>query len=31
MDFDFGNFWMKGMSMATGQANVKRINVSFVR
>ncbi|MDB5141008.1 MAG: aldehyde dehydrogenase [Mucilaginibacter sp.] len=26
MDFDFGNFWMKGMSMATGQANVKNYN-----
>lgn len=26
MDFDFGNFWMKGMSMATGQANVKSYN-----
>jgi glutathione-independent formaldehyde dehydrogenase len=26
MDFDFGNFWMKGMSMATGQANVKAYN-----
>jgi glutathione-independent formaldehyde dehydrogenase len=26
MDFDFGNFWMKGQSMATGQANVKSYN-----
>jgi glutathione-independent formaldehyde dehydrogenase len=26
MDFDFGNFWMKGMRMATGQANVKAYN-----
>lgn len=26
MDFDFGNFWMKGQSMATGQANVKAYN-----
>ncbi|MDF2433036.1 MAG: glutathione-independent formaldehyde dehydrogenase, partial [Mucilaginibacter sp.] len=26
MDFDFGNFWMKGLSMATGQANVKNYN-----
>lgn len=26
MDFDFGNFWMKGMSMSTGQANVKSYN-----
>lgn len=26
MDFDFGNFWMKGMSIATGQANVKAYN-----
>lgn len=26
MDFDFGNFWMKGQSIATGQANVKSYN-----
>jgi glutathione-independent formaldehyde dehydrogenase len=26
MDFDFGNFWMKGQSIATGQANVKAYN-----
>ncbi len=26
MAFDFGNFWMKGQSMATGQANVKSYN-----
>jgi threonine dehydrogenase-like Zn-dependent dehydrogenase len=26
MDFDFGTFWMKGQSMATGQANVKAYN-----
>ena len=26
MDFDFGNFWMKGQSIATGQANVKTYN-----
>lgn len=26
MDFDFGNFWMKGQRMATGQANVKAYN-----
>jgi threonine dehydrogenase-like Zn-dependent dehydrogenase len=26
MDFDFGNFWMKGQRMATGQANVKSYN-----
>jgi threonine dehydrogenase-like Zn-dependent dehydrogenase len=24
--FDFGNFWFKGQSMATGQANVKQYN-----
>lgn len=24
--FDFGNFWMKGQKMATGQANVKAYN-----
>jgi threonine dehydrogenase-like Zn-dependent dehydrogenase len=23
MDFDFGQFWMKGQRIATGQANVK--------
>ena len=26
MDFDFGNFWMKGQTIATGQANVKSYN-----
>lgn len=26
MDFDFGTFWMKGQSIATGQANVKSYN-----
>jgi len=26
MAFDFGNFWMKGQSIATGQANVKSYN-----
>ena len=26
MDFDFGSFWMKGQSIATGQANVKSYN-----
>ena len=26
MAFDFGNFWMKGQSMGTGQANVKAYN-----
>lgn len=26
MDFDFGNFWMKGQRIATGQANVKSYN-----
>ena len=26
MDFDFGQFWMKGQSIATGQANVKKYN-----
>ncbi len=26
MDFDFGNFWMKGQKIATGQANVKSYN-----
>lgn len=26
MDFDFGNFWMKGQRIATGQANVKAYN-----
>ena len=26
MDFDFGNFWSKGQSIATGQANVKAYN-----
>ena len=26
MAFDFGNFWMKGQSIATGQANVKKYN-----
>jgi len=26
MDFDFGQFWMKGQSIATGQANVKSYN-----
>lgn len=26
MDFDFGNFWLKGQSIATGQANVKSYN-----
>ena len=26
MDFDFGNFWMKGQCIATGQANVKSYN-----
>ncbi len=26
MDFDFGNFWMKGQSISTGQANVKAYN-----
>lgn len=26
MEFDFGNFWMKGQRMATGQANVKAYN-----
>ena len=26
MDFNFGNFWMKGQSIATGQANVKSYN-----
>lgn len=26
MDFDFGNFWMKGQRIATGQANVKKYN-----
>ena len=26
MDFDFGNFWMKGQSIATGQSNVKSYN-----
>ena len=26
MDFDFGKFWMKGQSIATGQANVKSYN-----
>ena len=26
MDFDFGNFWMKGQTIATGQANVKTYN-----
>ncbi|MDB5109081.1 MAG: aldehyde dehydrogenase, partial [Mucilaginibacter sp.] len=26
MEFDFGNFWMKGQSIATGQANVKSYN-----
>ena len=26
MDFDFGGFWMKGQSIATGQANVKSYN-----
>ena len=26
MDFDFGRFWMKGQSIATGQANVKSYN-----
>jgi glutathione-independent formaldehyde dehydrogenase len=26
MDFDFGNFWLKGQSIATGQANVKAYN-----
>jgi len=26
MEFDFGNFWMKGQRIATGQANVKSYN-----
>ena len=26
MDFDFGNFWMKGQCILTGQANVKSYN-----
>jgi len=26
MDFDFGQFWMKGQRIATGQANVKSYN-----
>ena len=26
MDFDFGQFWMKGQRIATGQANVKAYN-----
>ena len=26
MDFDFGSFWMKGQTIATGQANVKSYN-----
>nr|AUN35680.1 threonine dehydrogenase-related Zn-dependent dehydrogenase [uncultured bacterium] len=26
MDFDFGQFWMKGQTIATGQANVKSYN-----
>ena len=26
MAFDFGNFWMKGQTIATGQANVKTYN-----
>ncbi len=26
MNFDFGNFWMKGQTIATGQANVKSYN-----
>lgn len=26
MDFDFGNFWLRGQSIATGQANVKSYN-----
>jgi len=26
MEFDFGNFWMKGQRIATGQANVKAYN-----
>ena len=26
MDFNFGEFWMKGQSIATGQANVKSYN-----
>ena len=26
MDFDFGNFWMKGQRKATGQDNVKSYN-----
>lgn len=26
MDFDFGNFWMKGQRIATGQCNVKSYN-----
>jgi len=26
MAFDFGNFWMKGQRIATGQANVKSYN-----
>jgi threonine dehydrogenase-like Zn-dependent dehydrogenase len=30
MDFDFGQFWMKGQRIATGQANVKSITVSFL-
>jgi glutathione-independent formaldehyde dehydrogenase len=26
IDFDFGQFWMKGQRIATGQANVKSYN-----
>jgi threonine dehydrogenase-like Zn-dependent dehydrogenase len=26
MDFDFGQFWMKGQRIATGQANIKAYN-----
>ena len=26
MAFDYGNFWFKGQSMGTGQANVKHYN-----
>jgi hypothetical protein len=30
MDFDFGQFWMKGQRIATGQANIKHTTVSFL-
>jgi hypothetical protein len=30
MDFDFGQFWMKGQRIATGQANIKAYNRHYI-